>query len=419
MNHVTRRDWLKAASASSLLCASGDLLAREEREPLPVAAVVTEYRTNSHADVIVGKILEGYRQDGGPGPNLRVASMYVDQVGKADLSRGLGEKHGIRLCETIEEAITLGSGEVKVGGVLSVGEHGNYPSTPDTKQKMYPRRRFFDGIADAFEKAEGRAPVFSDKHLSYRWSDAKHMYDRAKRMKIPFMAGSSLPVAWRKPALALPIGCEIEEALAIGYGGLESYGFHALETLQCMVERRRGGEQGVVSVQAAQGEQIESSRRRGKWSEALFEAALDVIPAKSKKKDWRKRLSKKAAFYLLEYGDGLRATVAMAQGVAGQFAFAAKLRGVEKPVATWFWLEDNKPYGHFEYLLRAVERMFQTGKPSYPIERTLLTTGVLDEAMHSVADGGKLRQTAHLKIAYQPVDWPYATVDPKPIGKRG
>src|SRR5207247_1256024 len=106
------------------------------RDRLPVAAVVTEYRRNSHADVIVGKILEGFDQDEGAGPALRLAALYTDQVPKTDLSRDLARKHGFRIAGSIEEAITLGTGKVAVAGVLSIGEHGNYPYTKDTRQYM-------------------------------------------------------------------------------------------------------------------------------------------------------------------------------------------------------------------------------------------------------------------------------------------
>src|SRR5207248_3059307 len=96
-------------------------------QPKKVAAVITEYRKNYHDDVIVGKILEGYQQDGGPGPNLKLVSLYADQFPPNDLSRGLAKKHGFPIYDTIEGALTLGGKQLAVEGVLSIGEHGNYP----------------------------------------------------------------------------------------------------------------------------------------------------------------------------------------------------------------------------------------------------------------------------------------------------
>ena len=378
-----------------------------EDKKLPVAAVVTDYSNNTHADVIIGKILEGFDQKGGPGPALKLVAMYTDQVPKDDLSRGLAEKHGFRIAKTIDEAITFGTDKLQVSGVLSIGEHGTYPYTPGTKQHMYPRRRFFDGVAATFQRVGQVVPVFSDKHLAYNWADAKHMYDIAIEMKIPFMAGSSLPVTWRRPPLELPLGCEIESALAVGYGGPESYGFHALETLQCMIERRKGGESGVASVQALQGDAIWKARDKGAWSEELLTAVLQTMPG-GKKGEPSERLSKNAAFYQIEYRDGLKATVAMANGLAAQFGFAAKLRGQSEPAATWFELEETKPFGHFAYLTRAIDHMIQAGKPAYPVERTLVTTGILDRAMHSLAASGQQYETPELEISYNPTDWPFA-----------
>ena len=412
MNQIHRRQWLAAAaSLTPSLLTQRNLFGRAaNRDKLPVAAVVTEYRENSHADVIVGKILEGWRQDGGAGPALKLVSLYADQVPERDMSRDLAKKHGFRICKTIDEAVTLGTDDVPVAGVLSIGEHGNYPSTKDTKQKMYPRRRLFDGIVAAFRRAGKVVPVFNDKHLAYNWRDAKHMYDVAREMKIPFMAGSSLPVAWREPPLALLMDCQIEAALAIGYGGAESYGFHALETLQCMIERRRGGETGATSVQAVRGDALWQAERDGRWSRELFDVALTTMPDARQGK-LEDRLSKDAPFYLIDHRDGLKSTVAMANGVARQFGFAAKLRGHDEPVATWFRLEDGKPYGHFEHLLRAIEPMIHSGKPSYPVDRTLFTTGVLDAAMHSLAADGKRIETPELDIKYKAADWAFANAD--------
>ncbi len=176
-----------------------------------------------------------------------------------------------------------------------------------------------------------------------------------------------------------------------------------------MVERRQGGETGVSAVQAVRGEDIDKARKDGRWSQELLEAAVATTPVPPKGRP--KQLGKNTIFYLLEYRDGLKAAVAMNAG-ANHFAFAGRLRNEAKPQATWFHLQDGKPYGHFAYLLRAIEHTIHAGKPAYPVERTLLTTGMLDALMHSLAEGGRLIKTPELAITYQPADWPFAPGEP-------
>lgn len=377
------------------------------RRKLPVAGIVTVYTNNSHADVILGKIVAGYDQKGGVGPDLELVSLFTDQVPDGDLSRDLAKEHGFHLARTIDEALTLGGDRLQVAGVLSIGEHGTYPMTPDTKQHMYPRRRFFDEIVATFRRCGQSVPVFNDKHLGYRWEDASHMVQAAREVKFPLLAGSSVPVAWRYPPLDPPIGCQIEGMLTVGYGGLEAYGFHALEAHQCVIERRLGGETGVAAVQAVQGDAIWQAEKEGRWSRELLQAALATMPD-FKEGAIEQRLTKDAAFYLLEHRDGLRSAVAMANGIAANFGTAVKLAGDSKPRASWFRLEEDKPFGHFGYLLRAIEEMIRTGQPSYPAERTLLTTGILDRVMHSLHRDGARLESPELAVTYQPSDWPFA-----------
>ena len=85
------------------------------------------------------------------------------------------------------------------------------------------------------------------------------------------LAGSSLPVTWRLPSIELPLGCEIEEALMVGVGGSDPMDYHALEGMQCMVERRRGGETGVKAVQMIEGDAVWKAGERG----PLVEGAAD------------------------------------------------------------------------------------------------------------------------------------------------
>ena len=409
----TRRDAVKlglSAIAAAVVPSSINFplsASPKSQSPLPIAAVVTEYRKDSHADVIVGKILEGYNQADGEGPGLKIVSLFADQFPQNDMSRPIADKHGIRIAKTIDEAISLGTDQVQVAGVLSIGEHGQYPLTPDTKQHMYPRRRFFDDIVATFRRCGKSVPVFNDKHLGYRWDDAKYMVDTAHSMNFPLLAGSSLPVAWREPAVELPNGCEIEAALALGYSSLEAYGFHALETLQCMIERRKGGETGVSSVQAVQGDAIRESEAQGRWSRELFEAALATLPG-APKDDGKWMQKDDSAAFLLQHRDGLKSAVVMTNGLSNEFAVAVKLKGQPTPVATWFKLQPGRPFGHFAYLVQAFEQTIRTGKAAYPAERTLLTTGVLDRVMQSLSQHGKQMETPELAVAYQAVDWPFA-----------
>jgi len=391
-------------------------------EKKPVAAIVTEYRRHSHADVIVGKILEGYGHDGGAGPRLKLVSLYVDQVPANDMSRELAKKHGFTIYEKIGDALTLGTEQLKVAGVLLIGEHGKYPDN-DKGQKLYPRRRFFEETAKVFEKTKKSVPIFNDKHLAATWTDAKWMYDKARELFVPFLAGSSLPVTWRRPVLQLPKNCELTEVVQIGYGPFEGYGFHALEAMQCLVERRKGGETGVKSVQCLQGEDMWKAMDDGRWSKKLLEAAMERVPAHAKG-DYRE-LTKKAkdgGVFLIEYKDGLKAAVAMLngwvyEGDGGAFCFAGQLKGEEQPRTCHFYLQQPDPFGHFAHLLRAIDSTIVTGHAVYPVERTLLTTGILDAVMNSRADQNKKLDTPHLAaIKYTPTDWPFAQDEvPKPI----
>src|SRR5271157_4953300 len=142
------------------------------------------------------------------------------------------------------------------------------------------------------------------------------MVETSRRMTFPFLAGSSLPVTWRLPPVELPPGCEIEQALMVGVGGSDPMDFHALEAMQCMVERRRGGETGVRSVQLVEGDGVWKAGDAGQWSWELLESALSrsdsiqgltVIDGRTQnlvKSGAVKGLVRHPAAYLIDYIDG-------------------------------------------------------------------------------------------------------------------
>lgn len=400
---VTRRDCLKMAAGSLLGGVLQPLVEAAPVEPKSVAAIVTVYRYGSHADVILGKIMEGWKQDGGPGPALKLASMYVDQFPSDDMARTMGAKHGVPIHDSIEDAITLGQGRVAVDGVLCIGEHGDYPFN-DKEQQLYPRRRFFEGIAATFEKHGRVVPVFNDKHLGPVWTDALWTYERARELKIPFMAGSSMPVGYRLGDATPPMGSQIEAAVGIGYSGLDIYGIHALEFYQYHVERRVGAESGVKSVQCLQGDLLWKAVDDGVVSQELLQAVFAGVPKTGQPE---MRSDKEAVLFLFEYADGFRGAVFMFQCVAGT-AISLKIKGQSKPVVTAFDERTEPRYPHFAYLLKGIETMVHTGRPTYPVERTLLTGGILDRALTSRSMSGATLDTPELLISYQPVDYPHA-----------
>ena len=410
-NKLTRRQSMQVVASSLLAGHTSVSFAETPSSPQKVkkvAGIVTAYQTGLHADVLLGKILEGWRQDGGPGPALQLSAMYVDQFPNGDLARPMAEKHNVPIFDSIEEAITLGSNSVAVDGVISIGEHGNYPWN-DKEQHLYPRRRFFKGITDTFEKYGRVVPVFNDKHLGPEWTDAKWMYDRAQQLEVPFMAGSSLPVTFRAPEIAVPPGSEIQAALGVGYSGLDIYGSHTLECFQSLVERRRGGETGVASVQCVEGSDIWPIIDRQANSTSLLKAALEVTPHDPQRPV---QDAKNATLFLFEYEDGFQGNVLMLPGYAQGISAAVKLRDQAAPLATRFEERREPKHPHFAYLLKAIERFFHTGTAPYPVERTLLTSGILDRILTSRHQGYPRLQTPELAIAYRPADYPFAPNPP-------
>jgi len=216
--------------------------------PLKMAAIVTSYFHNSHADLIVGRLLETNTLDGrGDAPNLRLASLYTDQVPENDKSRELARKHGFAIHDTIAGALTLGGDKLAVDGVLIVAEHGAYPES-ESGQFVYPKRRFLAESLAVMDRGKSFAPIFNDKQLSDTWTDAKWMVDQVHERKIPMLAGSSLPTTWRRPEADIRRDAVVREIAAVSYHRLDSYGFHALEMVQALAEQRRGGETGIAQV---------------------------------------------------------------------------------------------------------------------------------------------------------------------------
>lgn len=393
---------------------------------LKVAAVFTEFTHRSHAHVILENFLEPYLFNGQLiAPPTEVVSFYADQFPDNDIGRQVARDYKIPIFKTIDEALCLGTGEMSVDAVLSIGEQGDYPLNA-LGQQEYPRKRFFDEIVAVMQRSKKLVPLFNDKHLSYRWDWAKEMYDTAKRLGIPFMAGSSVPLAQRKPAFELPADAGIDEIICIHGGPLERYDFHGIELLQSLAEGRKGGESGISRVQFLTGDPLFKAADEGRWSLELAEAAM-AAEAASRKIPLREMIREPARAILLDYKDGLRATVLSIGYSSVRWNVALRLKNDDKIQATYFYGGPWNNRGLFRALAHAIQEHFVHGQSPYPIERTLLATGTLDAAMHSRHAGGAVQSTPRLEFGYPSVDfravremgrtWDYVTPDtPEPKG---
>jgi hypothetical protein len=402
----TRRQFFQAAAAgTAALLASGSLAGPPPRR-LRVAAAYTVFFRRSHAFNILENFLAPYLFNGRRvDPGMDVVAFYADQTARTgDLTREVARRYNIAVYPTIAEALCRGGRELAVDAVLSIGEHGEYPRSA-LGQVEYPRKRFFDECVAVMRRAGRFVPLFNDKHLSYRWDWARDMYDTSRRLGVPLMAGSSVPLAQRRPALELPAGAVVEEAVAIHGGGLESYDFHGLEVVQSLVEARRGGETGVAAVEFLEGDALWRAGREGRWSVALAEAALALeFGRPGRLRQVPGVAAGQAHGLLVSYRDGLRAAVLKLGSSSTRWAFAGKLAGDRRLHATHFY---TGPWGNrnlFAALAHAIQDHFRSGRSPYPVERTLLTTGIVEAAMRSRAAARRV-ETPHLQIAYAPRDF--------------
>lgn len=411
----TRRHFLGAVGVgllgSSLLASDGACVSTQRKR---LAVITTVWTYGTHAWHMAERFLVGYPQQGKwRRPDLDVVSAYVDQTPENDLSRRRADEFGFRIYPTVAEALRCGGARLAVDAVLLIGEHGDYPVN-DIGQRQYPRYQLFSQIAEVFRHDGRTAPVFNDKHLSWKFTWAKEMVDTARELNFPFLAGSSLPVTWRMPAVDLPYGAVVEEAMCVAYGPIDIYDFHALETLQCMVERRRGGEQGVVAMHALRGDAVWQSMaagawRDGGWDARLWEACLarshtlrqpDTFSHRYPTSEQIRQWVRDPIAYRFEYADGLKATMLLMNGLVQDFTFAARLRGEPEPLSTLFHLPPTPNVAYSAPLMASAEQMFLSGKAPYPVQRTLLTSGLVEAGLKSLAGQARL-ETPHLAVRYE------------------
>jgi hypothetical protein len=203
--------------------------------------------------------------------------------------------------------------------------------------------------------------------------------------------------------------------MGVAYGGVDSYDFHSLECIQCLAERRKGGETGVSWVEALRGQEVWDTMELGSWDDGgwslkLLESCLTRSHTlQQARKDEKKEGNLGGSFckrfpsfqemreivddpiaYRFQYTDGTRGTMLLLNKLVADFNVAAKLVGRDDLLSCQMYLDagrapdvpNNVQYSSLT--MSNAEKLFLSNESQYPIERTLMTGGIVEAGCQSL-----------------------------------
>ena len=417
---VTRREL--AAAVTGLASAAAVATAQTPQPSArPRIAVCTTYwaAPNSHADWIICKLMDGYWWEGAHKQSrVDVVSAYIHQFDSSGLGQKVCQAKNVPIYKTVGEAVTRGGKELAVDGVVIIGEHGNYPT--DLKGHwLLPRWWMYQQVVRVFEQSKRSVPVFNDKHLSYNWDDAKWMFDKSRELNFPLSGGSSIPVYFRKPEIEIAIDTPIKNSIVVGAAPDEGGIFHCIDVLQCFVERRKGGETGVKSVQSIRGgTETWKWVERNPWAGKL----LDSVAAQFNLKQGAFQENARANVCIVEYNDGTKGAVIEGRGVG--WTYAGEIEGQKDPTIISM-LGFPGPFAQYHASNAQphwITEMMVTKKEPFHAERLLLSTGITNYYMDSNWENGRFSPvgrrlgTPFMNMSYRSTRGPQFNTGARPPG---
>ncbi|MSU62507.1 MAG: hypothetical protein EXS31_08935 [Pedosphaera sp.] len=266
-------------------------------------------------------------------------------------------------------------------------------------------------LRETLENVPRGCCCFTYGAMSSSLAEARKTTALASARKCPFVGGTSLPVAWRLPQLEIPIGTALKEALIVVQGNSPAAELDGLEGLLPLLQRRRGGESGVRRVRLLNASEIWRAGKEGLWSERLLSAAISRsdTPQGDPVKDGRTqdlvglglvpKLARAPRGWIIEHFDGLRSAILVLDGVVADFNFALQARD-GSVLSAQIYRPPAPSQHHFSRLADGLEEFFRTGIPPWPIERNLLTAGLLEAFRKCHAQIEARLETPQLKISY-------------------
>ena len=377
----------------------------------------------SHADWIVNKLLDGYWWKGAYTlSQVDVVSVYINQLDTSLLGQKVCKAKNIPIFKTVGEAVTLGGKELAVDGVVIVCEHGNYPT--DLKGHwLLPRWWIYQQVIRVFEQSQRSVPIFNDKHLSYNWDDAKWMFDKSRELNFPLTGGSSIPIYYRTPEIDLAPDTPLKNGLVIGDMADEGAAFHCIDVLQSFMDRRKGGETGVKSVQSIRGPEAWKWVEANPWAHNSLEAVRKKfdLPAGHFQQDMQTNQRRtQSNLCIVKYNDGTEAASISGSDVG--WTFAGDIEGQKDPTIVSMLgfpgpiSQFHAGNAHEHWLIE----MMLTRKEPFNAERLLVSTGIVNYYMDSNwQDGrycavGRVVQTPHMNMKYHSTHGPLFNTGPRP-----
>lgn len=363
---------------------------------MQVAAISTVYRHNSHAEMMIGRLLGEFPHYT---PSIKVASLYLDQIPDNDAGVDAAGRHGVAVCETIRETIQHAVTHGGLDGVIIIGEHGNY-SVDAMGRKRYPRKRLLEETLLALDELGVRVPIFSDKFLSWCVDESVWMYEQLKGRDIPFFGGSSIPHTAVRPEFDRQLLKGAREWLIVSFSNeLEAYGYHALEVLQSLAERRDGGETGISSVSSLSGEAAWEALARREWPEDMLLQTLERSGIAVEPHPKNSEKQERTTVIVVEYRDGCKGYVVQRKEWTDRWSFS--FRDATGEIVSAVCLSDNeRPFGHFDTLTGLIERFIITRAEPVSPERILITSCLINRVMESLYKGVRV-MTPELLVQYK------------------
>ena len=356
--------------------------------------LLDQFALQTPAQQLLDRLLLGFPQDGEfrHPKDRRITVCSADINPNAELERRT-ENFGLELSTDPAAALAHADAVVVV------------PGNPSANNSQNP-------IDTALQGALQGCPVFVYGPLGPGLAAAQRQIALASSRRLPLLAGTELPVAWRLPPVDLPPGVRLTDALVVVQGTTPQAELDALECLLPVVERRAGGESGVKKIWKLQGDQVWNAGQRKSWSWTLLAAALSRsdTPQGDAVKDGRtqdlvgldlvQKLARNPRGWLLEHRDGLRSALLVLDGVVADYNFAVLTS--KREIISAQILRPPAPTQHaFSALAAVVEDFFGTGKPPWPARRSLLEAGLLEAFNLPQTKLGTATKTPDLAISYR------------------